>query len=134
MWTLFPYDDALKDYFRKTLAQNVYTRRLIDTAHAARADIADHLWESRESIASGNYRVYLVNNVSFEVLIVDHGEAAVFHYPRRGFSCLFARHQERQFVTVVHGIFEQLCEQSTPLPDTAVATKASLDAWLHANG
>ncbi len=132
MWTLFPYDKALKEYFRKTLSSGLYTHRLIAVSAPAIPDIADHLWESREHILAGTYRVDLVHNASYEVLIVDHEAAAMFHYPGRGIGCLFATHNDQMFVRVMENIFHVLSEEGTQLPTEPLqATQADLVSWLH---
>lgn len=133
MWTLFPYDKALKEYFRKTLASGLYTHRLIALSPPAIDDIGDHLWESREHILAGSYRVDLVHNVSYEVLIVDHEVAAMFHYPGRGIGCLFATHNDQMFVRVMENIFHVLSEEGIQLPaDKLTGTQAELVTWLRA--
>jgi len=81
MWTVFPYDEDLKKYFEETLRKGIYTRRLIDIETVPLDSIMDHVERYWDLIWKGLYEVYFVEKVYYEAIVVDHKEAAIFHYP-----------------------------------------------------
>lgn len=116
MWTILPYDENLKSYFNETMSKQKFTRRLIDLKNIPSSDILDHLHTYWSLLKDVHYQVFFTQGIDYEVLIVDHKEAALFHYPGQGFGCFFLRHDERKFVTVLEGMFNTLVNASTPLP------------------
>lgn len=133
MWTVVQYDESLKEYFEKTLSSGIYTRRLIDIKTISSNDILDHLEKYWTLIWEGTYEVYFVDRISYEVIVVDHKDAAIFHYPARGFGCLLIKHGSPAFVTCVEGEFEILRENSTRLPAKELGrnfNRTEVEKWL----
>lgn len=136
MWTIVPYMEHLKGYFGNTLSKNIYTERLIDIKNVPIADILDHIEASWDPLSKKLYEIYFVQDVDYEVLVVDSREAALFHYPGRGTSCVFLKHSERKFVTVMVEMFERLRGDANsirfPTSNFGVQfNRATVERWLN---
>jgi hypothetical protein len=132
MWTLLPYDDALRSYFNDTLATCPFTKRVIDIGNISRDDLFDHIEASWEHLASHRYEIYLVRDCNYEAMVVDRKHGALFFNSERGFGSCYLSINTDDFGRVIEGLVEGLVTMGTQLPVTRNATidVDKLNAWL----
>ncbi len=117
MWTQHQYDQSLKTYFADTLANRVYTLRVVDAKTVHIDELIDHVTQSWVYLTSGTYEIYVARQVEFEAMVVDHDEAGLFLYPHGGgFGCCYIGSGDRRFVTVGEGLFDRLRDPQSLLP------------------
>lgn len=117
MWTQTPYDDDLKDYFADTLGKNVHTIRVVDTSTVSLTDLIDHIRRTWDYLSAGSYEIYLVREVGFEAMLVDHDSCALFIYPKVNMECCYISSRDKNFIWVTHNLFQRM--QSDRLPVSA---------------
>lgn len=132
MWTLVPYDDALKDYFSETLAEKIYTCRLVATQTVSRSDLLDHIERSWDYLAAGTYEIYVVSECHYEALVVNHDNAGLFFYSNRGYGSCFLSSKRPDFVQVVQGLHEGLkrADRRVPIDPGTPKDLERLGSWL----
>ncbi len=112
MWTLFPYDDTLLQYFEQTLARpNIYTVRIVAANTVPREHLLDHIERSWQYLADDSYELYLIRECNYEAMIVDSVSAAgLFFYLREGYGSFFISGDSDVFVPVIQGLFRRQLE------------------------
>jgi hypothetical protein len=132
MWTLIPYDNALKEYFAETLRERIYTSRIVSASNVPLEHLLDHIDQSWEYLATGSYQLHLVKECNYEALIVDHTTAGLFFYSSQGFGSCFMSSSSGRFVQVVGGLIADLKRSDGRVPIDRDAPK-DLDrirTWL----
>ncbi len=133
MWTLVPYDDALKSYFAETLSTKRYTRRIVAARTVNRDDLLDHIDQSWEYLAGGSYVLHLVRECNYEALIVDHTVAGLFFYSSEGYGSCFMESSSTKFVQVVRGLYMGYLDDADGRVPIKVRDHKDIDriaAWL----
>jgi hypothetical protein len=132
MWTLIPYDDALRQYFAETLRERIYTSRIVSASNVPLEHLLDHIDKSWEYLAAGTYQLHLVRECNYEALIVDHTTAGLFFYSSQGYGSCFMSSSSGRFVQVVGGLIADLKRPDGRIPIERDAPK-DLDrirTWL----
>lgn len=132
VWSLAPLDEHLKNYFQDVMG-TAFTIRLIDSTYVKISDVLSHIELCWENIKKKTYEIYFVKNTGFEVLIVDHKEAAIFLYSTPAFGCSFIRHSDLGFITAVDGMLQGFKKEATPFPSQSFDSqfdKESIEEWL----
>ncbi len=119
MWTQVPYDDALKSYFAETLARGhpgLFTARVVGARTVKLPHLLDHVEQSWQYLASGNYELFVVPDCNFEAMVVDHDRAGLFFNTERGYGSCYISVSTKEFTRMVEGIFTALMQPKDRLP------------------
>lgn len=132
-WTSINYDETLKRYFAETLSKGVQTTRIIDMRSNTIDHILDHIRESWQRIQAATYEVFVTYGVAYELLVVDHSRAAIFHFPGPDYGAIFVTHNVESFATNVRGAFERMKSDSSRFPTerfSAQFDEGEVREWL----
>jgi hypothetical protein len=132
MWTTFPYEEALKEYFSDTLSEGPYACRIVAARNVGKADVLDHVEKMWDRLANETYEIYLTHDCNYEALVVDKEIAGLFIYSDRGFGSCFLSSPSKKFVRAVEGLIASLKKPDWKLP---VGRNEDMDlariaAWL----
>jgi hypothetical protein len=116
MWTTFPYEEALKEYFSDTLSEGPYACRIVAARNVAKADVLDHVEKMWDRLANDTYEIYLTHDCNYEALVVDKEIAGLFIYSDRGFGSCFLSSPSKKFVRAVEGLIASLKKPDWKLP------------------
>ncbi len=132
MWTTFPYNDALKEYFSQTLAEGPYACRIVAAKGVGKIDLLDHIDEMWDRLANDSYEIYLTQDCNYEALVVDHEIAGLFIYSDKGFGSCFLSSPSKKFVRAVEGLIASLKKPEARVPISRGEKKnlAKVSNWL----
>jgi len=132
MWTNVPYDETLQQYFADTLAKSPYSVRIVAADSVSRDDLLDHVEKSWNHLAAGKYEIYLVQECSYEALVIDRSTAALFIYSDKGYGSCFLSSPTKQFVDAVEGLIDSLRKSERRLPTGRNGSKdlSEVKAWI----
>jgi hypothetical protein len=136
MWTVLPYDKALKHYFAETLSDDggPHTSRIVAARTVKEDYLIDHIEKAWERLAEGKYEIYLVYYCNYEVVIADGKRAGLFIYSKRFESCCMSSPDGR-FVDTVAGLVQGLKQtgQKLPVPEGGAKEEhlANVKQWVH---
>jgi hypothetical protein len=134
VWGPFPPGNVLDDYYKTTLTEDIYTRRIISISKSNTVEvILDHIREHWAVLVSRNYKIFVTRPLAYEMLIVDNEEAAYFHFPGGGIAVIFIRSNENRFVNGVRSEWDKLLTDTTEFPATDFGKdfdEAAIKRWL----
>lgn len=135
MWTLLPYDDALRAYFAETLARGepaLFTARVVAARTVKRQHLLDHIEQSWDHLASAQYELFVVPDCHFEAMVVDHDRAGLFFNTERGYGSCYISVSTKEFTRMVEGLFTALMrpEHRLPVDRDAPYEIDKISAWL----
>lgn len=116
MWTNVPYDETLQQYFSETLARSPYSVRIVAADSVSQEDLLDHIEKSWSHLATGKYEIFLVQECSYEALVIDRSTAALFIYSEKGYGSCFLSSPTKEFVDAVEGLIDSLKRSERRLP------------------